>query len=135
MPDINTELERLRKENEKLKKALRKRELSEATGRRARSLDVPDNIKSKLFGVKVVDNEIVATDDVMVTRANCTTFLSNLVRALLPYPRYNKTNGWIANMPVSEMTDKEFKVCKKLVKDVLRLIYAAKIEIEQENVK
>lgn len=135
MPDIYAELEKLRKENETLRRALKRKDNINSHGKTTRRYDIPDNIKEKLFGVMVDGHELKPTNDAMTIRTNCNTFLSNLVRALCPYPRYNKTNGWVTNKPLIEMTDKEYRICVKLVNDVMKLVYAAKIKIEQEEKK
>lgn len=135
MTDITAELERLRKENESLRRALRKKENGNAHGKYSRQFDIPEEIKQQLFGVKVLDNEIVPTNEPLIIRTNCQTFISNLVRIILPAPRFNKKGGWISHMNLCDMTDKEFKTCKKFVNDVIKMAYATKAKIEQERIK
>ena len=134
--EMMSELEKLRKELENQKaenEYLRKQIQRNMHGRRSRCISVSDEQKIKLFGYKAVDNRLQKTTDFKYVNCNWTTFKDNLIRAILPYPRFNKNGNWIASTPISGMTDKEFEIVRELVVDIVERCIEVKDQLEEEK--
>lgn len=128
--DNNTELEmlkarikKLEAENEQYKKTIK------AHGIKVRHISIDKEDMVKLFGFKYANGTVADTTNTDCITRNYTTFTSNLIRVISPYPRNNKC-GWVGHKPFMAMTDAEFEVTEKLVKSVIKLMIDAKARIK-----
>jgi hypothetical protein len=123
---MKEELQKLRAENALYQKALK------THGIRVRQVSIDKDAMLKLFGVKAVNGELVETTDARQLRINHNTFVSNLIRAVMPYPRGNR-NSWVGYKPFKDMTDYEYEECSKLIKKVIKLCLETKERIGNER--
>lgn len=115
---------KLEEENKHYKKLLSKHGIKE------RKIPLSADDKIKLFGFKYANGAIVDTTNYDTITTNYRTFMSNLIRVILPYPRGNK-KGWVGYKPYEAMSDFEFDGISQLSIQVFQLMLECKQKIRR----
>ncbi len=123
---LQAELERFKAENTQLKKELKRN----YHGRKTRAFEVDYDKLIKLFGYKNVNGKLERTDDDYSIRCNYTTFMTNVVRAVMPYPRYSSKGTLITNVPMKYMTDEEYNLMDEFVNEAIDRCIEVKNKID-----